>query len=578
MPYVQIQDFRIGMDRKRASRVIAQTGSAWTVKNGHLTRGADVERRKAFVSQGDFPASTAGLYAIDNSMYCVGVDNSSNVLDAIPSGVTYIHTPHPNTSSNQITQAIDGEGFDGELYSSLRYENGDIFHYYGNQRVTDWDNLSSNIGDIDSVASALQAAIDLDSAVGATVAGAVITVTADQINTPFTISVSSNGGSINVNQTQAPGVSAAQVEEVTISGSFSVGNQYTVVINGTSYVVTGGGSSTGTSLMTFKQKMYTTTTSNLYFSDIADAEEWVSGTDPGFINMASQTAGQETLNALAEYQGLMAIFSENNIRIWSIDEDSNNNVFQQTLQRTGTIAPNSVLSYGNNDIFYLDISGIRSIKARDSSNAAYVSDVGTAIDVHIKAYIDSLPEAHVEQAVAIIEPIDGRYWMAVGKRIYVLSYFPQAKISAWSYYELDFRVTHFARVNDRIYARGVQDDGTETLYLYGGTDNTVYPGDNEAELLVELPFMDGDNPAGYKDLNGFDIIATNEWEVKVLHDPDDESVELVHARLSGTSYNKPRIGLTGVQSLFAVTLSCDKAGAATLSALAMHYLNTSESG
>ena len=50
------------------------------------------------------------------------------------------------------------------------------------------------------------------------------------------------------------------------------------------------------------------------------------------------------------------------------------------MNNTGTIASKSVVAIGDSDVFYLSRSGIRSLKSRDSSNAAYVGDIGNPID------------------------------------------------------------------------------------------------------------------------------------------------------------------------------------------------------
>jgi len=373
-------------------------------------------------------------------------------------------------------------------------------------------------------------------------------------------------------------VATAQVYTAKVTGTFETGDQFKITIDGTEeYIVTGASSGTGVSVLTFKQKLYSTASSNLYFSALGSPTQWISGVDYGFINMASQTAGEETLTVAQEYQGLMAIFSENNIRIWSISEDSSANVFLQTLQNTGTVAAGSVVPYGNNDVFYLDTSGIRSIKARDSSNAAYVSDVGTSIDTHIREYMDTLTEEEIASAVGVVEPIDGRFWLGIKNRIYVLSYFPAAKISAWSFYEVDFDVKHFAKVGDRVYVRGTE-DGVDYLYLYGGATNNEYPGTNEDVCLIELPYFSANNPAAFKELLGFDIIGINNWRVDILPNPADESVKVFQGTAIGTTYGKERFGTTGVTPLFAVNLTCSSAGSATLSALAMHYTGTFEDG
>jgi hypothetical protein len=582
MPYVQMQDIRLGMDRKRSSRVAAELGSAWTIKNGHLTRGGDIERRKKFVKQtGSFPSTTVGLSSINETLYTNGYDASE--AGNVPAGVTHLLTQHP-TPATAITSIKNSEPFDGLLYSIIEFTDGNIYHFYNTARVTDWDTLAATIGSNNAVASALADAIDNSPTVGATAATNVVTITGVLDNDDFASSVATvNNGSnsdetLTILETQAPGASQPRIITVTVGGTFETADQFTVTIAATEiYNVTGASSGTGISVLTFKQKMYSTASSNLYFSALSAPTQWISGIDYGFINMASQTAGQETLTVAAEYQGLMAIFSENNIRIWSISEDSTANVFLQTLQNTGTIAPDSVTPYGNNDVFYLDTSGIRSIKARDSSNAAYVSDVGTSIDTHIRAYMDTLTEAEIAAATGMVEPIDGRFWLGIKNRIYVLSYFPGAKISAWSYYEVDFEVQHFAKVGDRIYVRGT-DTGVDYLYLYGGPTNATYPDVDEDVCLLEFPYFGADNPAAFKELLGIDIVAINDWEVDLLMDPGNEDVIVHQGTLSGTTYGDPRIGLTGVTSLFAVNLTCSAAGRATLSALAMHYTGTFEDG
>lgn len=812
MPYIQVQDVRQGMDRKREQRVVGELGTAWTIKNGHLSRGGDVQRRKKFVKQtGSFPATTAGLYAINETLYTNGYDASE--AGNVPPGVTHLLTEHP-TPTTAIRKSLDGKGFDGTLYAIIEFIDGNIYHYYGANRVTDWDTLATSIGSNNALASALADAIDNSSAVNASSAGSVITITSSTPGVPFTITQNTvNNGSnpdqtIILNQTQAnvvaasevlskatvtitggtanagtnnvtaiyidgvdvmsgpaevlaegdfritggtnsPGVNqitsvtvngvdvlgaavdhtgddtttaaavaaqintyvsspnytatsagdevtivasagtgstpngfvvnpsesgdvttasitnmtggayagvswvtsnsataaaiasrinsqttspdytatssgptvtisaltgtgsgpngfvvnatesgnvtttqsatmsggvtgtaaVAQVYTATISGTFETSDQFTITINSDDYTITGGASGTGTSVLTFKKKLYSTASSNLYFTALNAPTQWISGVDYGFLNMASQTAGQETLTVAEEYQGLMVIFSENNIRIWSISEDSAANVFIQTLQNTGTIAPRSVVPYGSNDVFYLAASGIRSIKARDASNAAYVSDVGTPIDTHIRDYMQTLTEEQVRDAIGIVEPIDGRFWLGMYKRIYVLSYFPTAKISAWSYYDLDFEIKNFAKIGDQIYVRGREEGEDEDfLYLHGGLGNNTYPGKNEDICTIELPYFSANDPAGNKTLLGFDIVGINSWDVTLLPDPKNDQVTVPLGKATGVTYGEPQFGINAVTPLFALTLTCSEAGPATMSALAMHYDGTFGSG
>ena len=810
MPYVQVQDIRLGMDRKREQRVVGGLGTAWTIKNAHLSRGGDIQRRKSFVKQsGSFPSTTKGLYAINETLYTTGY--SAAQAGNVPPGVTHLLTQHP-TPTTPIRKSLDGEGFDGTLYAIIEFTDGNIYHYYGANRITDWDTLATNIGTNNALAAALADAIDQSGAVSASNAGPVITITSSVAGVPFTITQNTvnnganpdqtitllqtqpnvvaasevlskatititggtaNAGTNNINsitvdgvdilagpaevistgsftvtggaaipgvdkintitvngvdilgaavdhtgdnsttataivaqinsyisspnytasavgpvitisalaglgsspnsfvvtpnvaggftvsavnnmangaypgvawvtsnsatasaiasrinsQTTSPDYTAtavgpivtisaptgtgaapngfivnvtksgdvtenhqaimtggvtgtaavAQVYTATIGGTFETADQFTISINSESYTITGGASGTGTSILAFKKKLYSTASANLYFSALNAPTQWISGVDYGFLNMASQTAGQETLIAAEEYQGLMVIFSENNIRIWSISEDSSANVFIQTLQNTGTIAPKSVVPYGANDVFYLSASGVRSIKARDSSNAAYVSDVGTPIDTHIQEYMNTLTQEEVRDAVGMVEPIDGRFWIGIKNRIYVLSYFPSAKISAWSYYEVEFDIKNFAKVGNRVYVRGTE-GSTDFLYLYGGLDNNTYPVANADICTIELPYFSANDPAGKKDLIGFDIVGINSWNVELLPDPNNDQVKVNLGVATGVTYGQPRFGVDGITPLFALTLTCNQAGPATISALAMHYDGTFDSG
>src|SRR3546814_16166813 len=96
------------------------------------------------------------------------------------------------------------------------------------------------------------------------------------------------------------------------------------------------------------------------------------------MNASTQDSGAKEIVGVQEYQGQLASFSRNSIQIWTMDPDPDLNVLTQRLQKTGTFAGKSALSYGALDVFYLHSSGVRSLRARDSSHAAYVHDVGIA--------------------------------------------------------------------------------------------------------------------------------------------------------------------------------------------------------
>lgn len=378
----------------------------------------------------------------------------------------------------------------------------------------------------------------------------------------------------NHSATMSGGVTAvaaqARVVTGTIIGTFESGDIFTITINGTPYSVSGSAAGTGTMSLTFQQKVYSVTNSLLYFTAL-NAPADLTGTGSGFINIANQNALSEILTAIAEYQGRLAIFSRSNITIYKTDVDPALNIFQQSVPNTGTSSPRSVIPYGNIDVFYLEDSGIRSLRARDSSNSPAVNDVGVSIDTFVRDYISTLTEDQLERAMAIIEPVDGRYWLAMGKRIFVFSYFPGSKINAWSYYDLSDEIgsdeiTEIVRVGRKTYLRA-----GDKIYLYGGNNGTTYPNANEIECLVELPFLAAATPATFKGVGGFDIAAQGSWKNYLLIDPNNESAEIHVSDSTGISYAQPRSIMQHPCPVFALRMSCVTAGYASISSVAIHY-------
>jgi hypothetical protein len=186
----------------------------------------------------------------------------------------------------------------------------------------------------------------------------------------------------------------------------------------------------------------------------------------------------------------------------------------------------------------------------------------------VRAYMDTLTELQIRRSVATIGT-EGRYWLALGERIFVLSYFPGSRISAWSFYEPGFEVDDFVRVRNRVYARA-----GDTIYLYGGADGETYPEDDELDAVVELPFITGQQPA-VKQFVGFDIACTGEWSAAAVIDPndaDDLSKTIDIGTINHVTYNKHgHTTLPGKAVLVAFRLVCSRGGAATISKLTLYY-------
>lgn len=392
---------------------------------------------------------------------------------------------------------------------------------------------------------------------GATPNGTALTVTTAG-DIAVTASATMTGGVTAV-------VAVAQISKVTFGGTFDAVDTFTLTINGTAYKATGLASGTGRSLYVDWSRVWSPAGSLWRYCKLTDATAWIAA-DAGFLNVALDVGGNQNLVVAKRYQTYAALYSEEAVILYTLDTDPANFAKYLVLDNTSTDAPHSVIRYGNNDVFHKDPTGVRSLRALNASNAPFVSDVGNAIDTFVLEFLDSLTEKQRRGAIAAIEPRDGRLWLAIAGRIHVLSFFPGAKISAWSYYSPGFEVEAFAKIGKQLFVRS-----GDTIYLYGGNDNATYPDDDELPVTVELPFLSANAPATRKGLDGFDAAFTNEWDVYALVDTNDESKTIHIGRVRNRTYGQGDITLPGQAALIALKMVCSRAGRATVSMAQIHF-------
>jgi len=568
--YILVEDFRGGLD-KRKSILTAPAGTLQLAKNCHINRGGEVEKRKAFVLQSAMPANSFGLRAVRGNLYCFGSVSEASLSPALPAGVNYQRLEHTD-GATAMSALLAAENFDGKVYAIAEYADGSIFHYYDSARVTSWDSIAASVASNANVATRLAERIDIDHAYEAASVGDTVTITAAVPGTAFTYTASTvNGGSngdeaITLVQTVANSSGVAQVVTATISGTFETADQFIVTLDGQDYTVSGGASGTGRTARTLRNKLHSTTSSLVYFCANGTPSQWGSGTGSGFINMSNQDSGSDDLTALGVYQSNLAIFSRSATQIWYIDVDPALNRQLQVLPNIGTDAPHSVTSIGESDLLFLAQTGVRSLRARDSSNNASVYDIGTPVDDLISADLALLTEAQQQAALGVIEPRDGRYWLAIADQIYVFSHFPTSKVSAWSTYEPGFSVTDFAVIGKKIYCRGDDDN----YYLYGGTDGNTYGSDYEVDLI--LPYLAAQSPATMKEVTGIDVACDGLWTAYLGCDtahPDERT--LTHI-FEGSTFGMGRLPDVGQTTHVGLRFVHQAAGYARIAAVIVHYI------
>ena len=323
---------------------------------------------------------------------------------------------------------------------------------------------------------------------------------------------------------------------------------------------------------TLSRKVYSAGEYQLSFSGVDTATGWTTTTDTGAgqINMSTHLAGAEDILALGIYQARLAVFGRHIIQLWTMAADPASNAPGQIIEGTGTRAPGSVIGFGDIDLFYLADSGVRSMRARDTTQAAAINDVGTPIDTLIQEWVATLTDADVEKAVAVVQPLDGRFWLAIAGKIFVFTWFPSKKIAAWSWYEPGFTVENFAVLGSRIYARS-----GDTIYLYGGDDDDTY---FDGLVTLQLPFLSNNKPGNYKQVTGVDIAATGTWEVDFLVDPNDEDVVEHCGDLAGVTFPLAASGHVGHHTHIAPRLRRTGTGYASVSQVAVYFAGADSPG
>lgn len=353
-----------------------------------------------------------------------------------------------------------------------------------------------------------------------------------------------------------------------------------IVLSPATGLVMLGGSATantfqpGAFVKTIGTKMHSTSESNEFFSGIGEPTKWTTDTTgAGFIDMSSYDSGSEKLTALAKYQDLVAVFADRTTQLWYMDPDPTLNKISQTLNNTGTTSPRSVTQFGDSDLFYLDESGIRSLKARYAANSAATSDVGVAVDTLVTEALADLSIDDRIDIIGVIEPRDGRFWLSMLDQIFVLSFFSSGKVSAWSLYKPGFVVTDMFVFDRKVYLRT-----GDQIYIYGGDGpRPVY---DDTEVTAWMPYLDADVPAQQKEWTAVDLACRGTWEIRLAMMVTDTNASDVGAIVTETTYNENTIGSIGTSSHISLRLRSTgrpaDGGPAKVGAAVIHYMGDAD--
>lgn len=234
MAYFAVEDFKSGLDVRR-NQFTSMPGTLQELVNAHITRGGDIEKRKAFVDKGTFPANTFGLAADTLGLVTFG---SIAPPGGLPAGVRYQQLQAPSGGSMTSLDAVDL--FGGLLYVAATFSDGNQWHFYDGVLVGDWNGgkvmtyMANNAG----IAAALAGLVNGSGIYTATVAGATLEVTGPAgVDYSFAGTFTNKAGGVN---DQLLSVSIARDPVAGVAGSRAIG----------SFSVLGGTVAAGTNKVT----------------------------------------------------------------------------------------------------------------------------------------------------------------------------------------------------------------------------------------------------------------------------------------------------------------------------------------
>lgn len=214
MAYTYIKDFREGVDRRRKQSA-APAGSLYELINAHITRGGDIEKRKAFVQEYVLPAGTFGLHAVGEQLYVFG-----GVADpGVPAGVVYQQLAHPGGAV--MTRVLAADNYNGKPYVVAQYSDNSVLHFYDGEMVYDWNagTVQSWISNNADVAEYFQELINQHPDFTATRSSNEVTITGP-IGEDYAVETTVEGsGTMTVSTLRSP---IANREEVRAVGQFSI--------------------------------------------------------------------------------------------------------------------------------------------------------------------------------------------------------------------------------------------------------------------------------------------------------------------------------------------------------------------
>lgn len=478
----------------------------------------------------------------------------------------------PFDSTAVVQEIVHSCQFQGKPFVIAGFSSGRYLPFYDGVPLGDWwagvihgDFVGSSATVITKIRDAIISWIN-------TQAGPYGYSTAISTSSKLIVSNSSGfSGNITITYvtTTAAGVvtiagSPGTAPTIDISGTWADGDTITITLSRASITTRIGSTdllqTTSVTVTTplfcfpFGDKVYVLSDKRIDFSEIGYATSFsqpggasASGTGNGSITFARSNA-----IAAGHYQGKVAIFFRHFIQIWTMDANPDNNALSQEMENIGIVGRQALVSIGDLDIIFVSDTGVRSLRSRDLSLNAMVVDIGSPIDSLIRAKLNA-KTCNRNLVCLGYEPIGGRVFLSIGYsdsaysatddsltyQLYILSYYPQARIVAWSTYDVTwgfwsasvvtqtaFSIQSMRTWRGTLFMRGkdfAHSDGLDSIFTYDpsriSTRTTYAVAYDNCPVIVKTPWLSGNKPGTNKSGLSVEAVSSGKWVLSATMDP-----------------------------------------------------------
>lgn len=203
MAYFLCQDFSSGLD-VRKSDITSVAGSLQVLDDGQITRGGEVEKRKAFTNKGDLLEATRALCGAkrgNGTTPDLIVFGNAPAPDGLPDGVVYQRLQHPDGGIAMV-DVVDYTLFNGKAFVAADFVDGSQWLFYDGALVSDWGAgiVRAGMDSNDAIAEHMKLLVDASDSYSASREGSTVIITGPPGVDYTATAETQNGGVVNDQQ------------------------------------------------------------------------------------------------------------------------------------------------------------------------------------------------------------------------------------------------------------------------------------------------------------------------------------------------------------------------------------------